>query len=177
MLVALAGVTALAASSQAVIVLTPLDSSVTAPIVNEANITPAQLSNGAFGLGPVTDTGGFTVSTTNGLSALEVGEVSGLAFGGDLTLTVLLDGSVVLYSDSSVANNPLTVDVLDSLGNLTGTHTVTYTATFTGFSPFSEGYLGGFKVDAFEAVPEPASFGALTIGAIGLIARKRRSGK
>lgn len=178
MLVVLAGVAALAASSQAVIVITPLDASVTNPIVNEADITPIQLSNGAFGIGTVTDIGGFTVSSSTGLSQLVVNEVSAQVFStGTLTLTVLLDGSTVLYSDTTNTDNPLKLSQVTNLPNLLGTHLVTYAATFTGTDPFASGYIGGFSVDAFEAVPEPVSLATLGVGIIGLIARKRRSGK
>jgi hypothetical protein len=178
MLVVLAGVTALAASSQAVIVITPLDASVTNPIQNEADITPVQLSNGAFGLGTVTDTGGFTISSTTGLTQLVVDEVSAQVFTtGILSLTVLLDGTTTLYSDISITDNPLKLSQVTNLPGLTGTHTVTYTASFLGTDPGSVGYLGGFSVDGFEAVPEPLPYATLGIGILGLMARKRRSGK
>jgi hypothetical protein len=179
-LVVLAGLTALAAPSQAVITLSNASGpagSVEFTQSNEALFTPSQLSQGAFGTGLVTDTGSFDVTTTSGLSKLQVGEVSGLASGGVLTLTVLVN-SMVIYSDSSTSDNPLLLSNITTWSPpLAGTNVVSYTATFTGTSPAAVGYLGGFTVDAYEAVPEPASFAAMGIGVIGLIARRRRSGK
>jgi hypothetical protein len=177
-LVALTGLATLAASAGATISITPLDSSVSVTLQNEASILPNQLSGGVPGAGTITpDTGSFLVSSTTGLTQLEVGEVSGLAMDGTLTLTVLLDGTTVLYSDSTSTDNPLTTSHAVALGSLTGVHTVSYSATWTGNGSESVGYLGGFTVDAFEAVPEPASVAVMGVGVIGLLARRRRSSK
>jgi hypothetical protein len=180
MLVGLAGVAALSATSQAVITLSNASGpagSVVFTQSNEALFTPTQLSEGAFGVGPVTDTGSFDVTSTSGLNELQVGEVSGLAAGGILTLTVLVN-STVIYSDSSAIDNPLMLSNITTWSpTLPGTNVVSYTATFSGANAGSIGYLGGFTVDAYEAVPEPASYAAMGIGMIGLIARRRRNTK
>lgn len=177
-LVVLTGLTALVASSYATVTITPLDGSVSATLQNEASVLPAQLSGGVFGAGPITpDSGAFLVSSTSGITGIQVGEVSGLTWDGTLDLTVTLDGTTTLYYDSTSTDNPLSLANFVSTGVLTGTHLITYTATFTGNGSDAVGYLGGFTVDAFEAVPEPASFAAMGVGIIGLIARKRRSSK
>jgi len=176
-LVILGGLTALVAQSSAAITITPLDASVTAA-GNEASLLPMQLSNGVTGVGPVVDSGAFLVTTDGGLTELQVGEVSGLTDNGNLQLTVLLDGSTILYQDQTVSDNPL-IQYNDNIfgSPLLGTHLVQYFATYTGNAADSQGYLGGFTVDAYEAVPEPAPLAAMGIGIIGILARRRRSGK
>jgi len=177
-LVVLVGLTALAASSNATISITPLDSTVTNNLPNEATCLPTQLSAGLSGPGTIVpDYGSFLISSDSGITGIQVGEVTGFAVDGVLTLDVTLDGTSI-YSDTTNIDNPLiAVGPTVPLGLLTGTHLVEYTATFTGYGADSEAYLGGFTVDGFEAVPEPASFAAMGIGIIGLIARKRRSSK
>jgi hypothetical protein len=187
-LLVLAGLAALVVPSQATITFSSFTSDFTlAPsITNQINATPPQLSNFPKGTGTVTDTGSFDVSSTFGITALDVNEVDGFAFGGSVSLDVTLwtgttlatEGPALatLYSQSASGsalippfqNNPLT---------LAGTHLVTYTAQYVGASKTGIGYLGGFAVDAYEAVPEPAAYAALGVGIVGLLARRRRSGK
>ena len=185
-LAVVAGITALAASSQAVITFSSYTSDFNVSSANQISATPSQLSNFVFGAGPVSDTGNFDVSATHGLDELEVTEVDGFAVGGTLSLTV------TLYNGATVASG--VEDVLytgtDSGGPLTpianvtllspvaaGTHYVSYVATFTGSSSAALGYLGGFAVNAYEPVPEPASFATVGVGIIVLLARRRRSSK
>jgi len=178
-LVAIAGLSVLATSAQAVITITPLDSTVKVPFQNEASILPSQLSEGVTGIGTITpDMGSFDISSTTGLTGLKVGEVHGLAVEGLLSLTVWLDGTTILYSDATSSNNPLVPSSgLYSFNGGTSTHVVSYEATWTGNAPWSVGALGKFTVDGFEAVPEPAPVAVMSVGVIGLIARKRRSSK
>jgi len=185
-LVALAGLAVLAVPSQAVITFSSFSSdfSVAASATNQINATPPSLSNFVVGVGPATDSGHFDVSSSGVLTGLDVNEVDGFALGGTLSLTVTLyngptAGSGVLetlYSGTAVGGwiSPLFQD--NSLA-LTGTHYVTYLATYTGGSSAAVGYLGGFAVAAYEAVPEPAAYATLGIGVIGLLARRRRSRK
>jgi hypothetical protein len=184
--VVVAGLAVLAASSQATITFSAYtsDFSLASGASNQINSTPPQLSNFPMGIGVVTDTGHFDLSSSTMLTALDVNEVDGFAIGGSVTLTVTLyNGSTaasgvlaVLYSGSGV-NGALIPYSQDNLVSLTGTHYVDYSATFTGVTPGAIGYLGGFAVDAYEAVPEPAAYATLGIGVIGLLASRRRSRK
>jgi len=185
-LVVLAGITALAASSQAVITFSNWSSDFTVSSVNQISSTPSQLSNFVYGTGSVTDTGSFDVSGTKGLSELEVTEVDGFAIDGTLSLTVTLysgatTGSTPLTTlyTGTISGGVLTPIVADNLFSpaVTGTHAVSYSAVFTGNASDAVGYLGGFAVNAYEPVPEPASYATVGVGIIGLIARRRRSGK
>jgi hypothetical protein len=181
----LAGLAVLAVPSQAVITFSSYTGDFNVGPPNQISSTPPHLSNFPIGVGVVSDAGHFSVSGSSPITALDVNEVDGFAYLGTVALNVTLwsgstyssPGSVLatLYNSSSIGtltptyqNNPL---------NLTGTHLVTYSASFTGFAPASVGYLGGFAVDAYQAVPEPAAYATLGIGLIGLLARRRRSGK
>jgi len=186
-LVVLAGLAALAVPSQAVITFSSFTSDFSLsgpPVTNQINATPPQLSNFPMGVGPVTDSGHFDVSSSTMLTALDVNEVDGFAIGGTVSLTVTLyNGSTAgsgvlqtLYSGSGTGGSVVPF-FQDNPLSLTGTHYVSYTATFTGATPAAIGYLGGFAVDAYEAVPEPAAYATLGIGLIGLLARRRRSAK
>jgi len=164
------------------------DFSVDPSITNQINATPPNLSNFPMGVGTVSDTGYFSVTGSTPITALDVNEVDGFAYLGTVTLTVdLYTGSsistpgtvmAVLYSESASGIGVLTPPFQNNALSLSGTHLVTYTATFAGLAPSSLGYLGGFSVDAYQqAVPEPAAYAALGIGIIGLLARRRRGGK
>jgi len=189
-LVVLAGLAVLAAPSQAVITFSNYTSDFNVGPDNQISSTPPQLSNFPTGIGPVVDSGNFDVTTTFGLTELDVNEVDGFAYQGTVSLTVTMyDGPTnlspvltTLYSGTT--NNIILPGVLLPLFQnnpfgtpLMGTYYVSYTATYVGQSPASLGYLGGFAVDAYEAVPEPAAYAALGIGVIGLLARGRRSRK
>lgn len=197
-LVVIAGVAVLAASSQAVITFSNYTSDFTVGPSNQISATPPNLSNFVSGptQGTVTeDTGSFYVSSSIGISELDVNEVDGFADGnGTVGLTVSLyntsGGSPVgspietLYYGNT---NNASTDVLTPItGNtyqdnlfatpLTGLYYVQYDATFSGNSA-SDGYLGGFAVEAFEGVPEPSAYAALGVGLMGLLVRGRRSRK
>jgi len=186
-LLVLAGLAALAVPSQATITFSSFTSDFTLnpAVSNQISATPPQLSNFPMGIGTVTDSGQFDVSSTFGLTALDVNEVDGFAAGGTVNLTVTLykgttvgSGVMTVLYNETASGGTLTPPFQDNpLTSVTGTHLVTYTATFKGTSPFAIGYLGGFAVDAYEAVPEPAAYATLGIGIIGLLARRRRSGK
>ena len=194
-LVVLAGVAVLAATSQATISFTNYGAqfSVDLSASNQINATPPQLSNFPTGIGTVTDSGTFDINSTAGISELDVNEVDGFAIDGTLSLTVTLykgagAGSGVLetvYSGTgtSAANSGNTSALMPLFTTnlfspvLAGEHLVSYSASFTGDDVNAEGYLGGFAVDGYEAVPEPSAYAALGLGVVGLIARKRRSGK
>jgi len=184
----LAGLAVLTVPSQAVITFSNYtsDFSVDPHATNQINATPPSLSNFPKGIGTVTDMGSFDVSSTFGINALDVNEVDGFAFGGSVSLMVTLyngplGGSgveAVLYNQT-VTGGALIPPFQNNNISITGTHFVTYVATYVGTlpAPAGIGYLGGFAVDAYEAVPEPTALAALGIGIIGLLARRRRSGK
>jgi hypothetical protein len=194
-LVVLAGVAVLAATSQATITFSNYgsDLSVDSSAINQINATPPQLENFVSGTGTVTDMDSFIINSTMGLNEMDVNEVDGTALEGQVSLTVnLYNGTTVgsglletLYSGTgtSAANSGITTALLpldwyNTLSPIvTGPHLVTYTAQFTGYDANAVGYLGGFAVDAYEAVPEPSAYAALGIGVLGLVTRKRRSGK
>jgi hypothetical protein len=132
--------------------------------------------------------GSFDVTTSTSMIALDVNEVFGFTYNGTVSLTVdLYNGTTVasgvqatLYSESAVGGIfGATLSPSDQNNNIsfTGTKLITVQASFTGTSGASLGYLGGFAVDAYDAVPEPAAYATLGIGIIGLLARRRRSGK
>jgi len=191
----LAGLAVLAVPSQATITFSAYTSDFTVnPVAtNQINATPPQLSNFPTGVGTVTDSGNFDISSTRGLTALDVNEVDGYVIDGTLDLTVTLyNGATVasgvmetLYvgTASSAANSGSTSNLLPLLTNnafspvLMGTHYVSYSATFVGDDAGALGYLGGFAVDGYEAVPEPSAYAALGLGVVGLMVRKRRSRK
>jgi len=194
-LVILAGVAVLAATSQATITFSNYgaDLTVDSAATNQINATPPQLSNFVYGVGTVTDADSFIVDSTAGINELDVNEVDGSAVDGTISLTVnVYNGTTVgsglldnLYSGTgtSSAGSLSTSDLMplfqfNSISPLmTGQHLVTYSAQFTGYDGGAVGYLGGFAVDAYEAVPEPSAYAVLGIGVVGLIARKRRSRK
>jgi hypothetical protein len=194
-LVVLAGVAVLAATSQATITFSNYGAqfSVNVSGSNQINTTPPQLANGVMGVGTVTDSGSFDINSTAGLSELDVNEVDGFAIDGTLGLEVTLYNGADLSSGvmqtlytgvgSSAANSQVTSALMPLFTTnlfspiLTGEHLITYSAQFTGSDADAVGYLGGFAVDGYEAVPEPSAYAALGLGIIGLVARKRRSGK
>jgi hypothetical protein len=195
-IIVLAGVAVLAASSQAVITFSNYGSqfTVTGSAVNQINATPPALSNFPHGIGTVTNSGTFDINSTKGISQLDVNEVDGFVMDGSLSLTVTLykgaDASSgvmeTLYTGSgssasmSFHASPLlplySVNYFTPLA-LTGEHLVSYSASFTGSDKSALGYLGGFALDGYEAVPEPAAYATLGLGVIGLLARRRRSAK
>jgi len=190
----LAGLAALAASSQATISFSNLnglvgDNNVTLnDAANQMNATAINLIDFPTGAGMVTAQGSFDVTTTTLMLALDVNEVFGFAYNGTVSLTVdLYNGTTVasgvqatLYSESAVAG-VLAAKLSPSFQNnnisFTGTKLITVSASFMGTGGTSLGYLGGFAVDAYDAVPEPAAYATLGVGIIGLLARRRRSGK
>jgi hypothetical protein len=195
-LIVTAGVAVLATSSQAVITFSNYNSQFTfdPSTPNQLSPTPPQLSNVVFGTGPVTDTGSFDVASTAGIAELDVNEVDGFAVDGNLSLTVTVyNGATIssgvlenLYSSSidsptnSLDFNTLVPTFQDNFFSpilLTGTHAVSYTATFNGYDASAMGYLGGLAIDAYEPVPEPSAYAVLGLGVIGLLIRRRRSVK
>jgi len=181
-LVVLAGMTALAASSQAVITFSSwtADFQLSGTSSNQITSHPAGLSNFIFGAGTSIATGSFDVMGTKGIDDLEVNEVASAVSNGTLNLTVTLEGAtpVTLYDETATPGGNLTpIFQNNPLPNMTGVLTVDYTATYTGNSASSYGYLGTFAVNAYEPVPEPASIATVGLGIIGLISRRRRSGK
>jgi len=194
-LVVLAGLAVLAVPSQAVITFSNYSSQFTfdPSTPNQLSPTPPQLSNVVFGTGSVSDSGSFDISSSSGLTALDVNEVDGFAVDGNLTLTVTIytgattSSSVLetLYSAgvNSLTNsnsfNTLFPTLQDNAFSpvLTGTHAVSYTATFNGYDAGALGYLGGFAIDGYEAVPEPSAYAVLGLGVLGLFLSRRRSVK
>jgi hypothetical protein len=182
-LVVLAGLLVLAASSQAQITFGPNPSAGIVFQPNEANITPPNLSQIAFG--PASDTGSFTVSSSTGIKEIDVTDVDGQSQDGTLTLTVTdTTTGKVLYSDSTSANNPLLDETPNHVSIGTGLQTITYSATFTGSAPDSVAVINNLSVvftpngvNPPPPVPEPASFGVMGIGVVGLILRNRRRNK
>jgi len=188
-LLVLAGLAVLAVPSQATITFSNYGSQFTfnPAVSNQLKATPPNLHQSVIGMGPVSDSGAFNVSDSAGLNALDVTEVDGFAIDGELSLTVrLYQGATFienLYSSTATSPavlpiyTPLTPSIWDNpLPNLMGTYTVTYVASFTGYSACSVGYLGAFAVDAYPT-PEPSAYAALGIGVVGLLIRRRRSGK
>lgn len=180
-LVVLAGLLVLAASSQAQVVLanptSPTGDTITfGP--NEADINPVNLSGIAFST--TLDTGSFTAQSATGISEIDVTDVTAGVGDGVLTLTVF-DGATILYSDSTNTDNPLKEMQLNPVSIGTGVQTITYVASFVGSQPDSIAYLGAFSVVFTPTgsappppVPEPASFGVMGIGVVGLALRNRR---
>jgi hypothetical protein len=179
-LVVLAGLTVLAASSQAQVNLTGFTSTTgdTATIAtNEIDISPTQLDG--IATGSASATGLFVATGTPGISNISVTDVTGSVFGGVLTLTVTdLTSGLVLYSDSTANSNPLKEMQLNTVSYGSSPQTIVYAATYTGPG---YGYLGTFAVVFTPAgstppppVPEPASFGVMGIGVVGLALRNRR---
>jgi hypothetical protein len=187
-LVVIAGVAVLASSSQAIITFSNYNSQFDFnPVIsNQLKATPTHLHQPVIGSGTVTDSGSFDVKDSLGLSALDVTEVDGFAIDGKLTLTATIwEGStpVSLYNSSATSPAVLPLYTMlspsikdNSLPSLTGTYLVTYTATFQGYGPGSVGYLGSFAFDAYPT-PEPSAYAALGVGVVGLLIRRRRSGK
>jgi len=193
--VVLAGLAVLAVPSQAVITFSNYSSQFTfdPSTPNQLSPTPPQLSNVVFGSGSVTDSGSFDISSSTGLTALDVNEVDGFAVDGTLSLVVTIyTGNTTsspvlenLYSSSVVSPAatlsymPLGPTLWDNAFSpvLTGTHAVSYTATFMGYDAGGLGYLGGFAIDGYEAVPEPSAYAVLGLGVLGLFVSRRRSGK
>jgi len=194
-LVVLVGLAVLAVPSQAVITFSNYSSQFTfdPSTPNQISPTPPQLSNVVFGTGSVTDSGSFDISSSSGLTALDVNEVDGFAVDGTLSLVVTIyQGATTstpvlqdLYTSSAVSPGasltfvPLGPTFWDNAFSpaLTGTHAVSYTATFTGADAGGLGYLGGFAIDGYEAVPEPSAYAVLGLGILGLFVSRRRSGK
>jgi len=185
-LLVLAGLAVLAVPSQAVITFSSYtgDFNVDPQATNQINSTPPHLSNFPKGVGVVTDSGHFEISSTNGIKELDVNEVDGFAFGGSISLEVkLFNGTTVasgvqqILYDQVAVGGALIPPFQNNILTVTGTHLVNYEAIYTGTSPVGIGYLGGFAVDAYEAVPEPAAYATLGIGLVGLLARRRRSRK
>jgi hypothetical protein len=193
-LLVIAGLAVLAVSSQATISFSNLNGLVSDndlalnDAANQMNATAVNLIDFPVGAGTVSATGSFDVTTSTSMIALDVNEVFGVAYNGTLSLTVdLYNGTTVasgveatLYDQSAVAG-VLAARLYPTFQNnnisFTGTKLITISASFTGTSGSSLGYLGGFAVDAYDAVPEPAAYATLGIGIIGLLARRRRSGK
>jgi hypothetical protein len=193
-LLVLAGLAALVVPSQATISFSNLDGLVGDNNVmlndaaNQMNATAVNLIDFPTGAGMVTAAGSFDVGSNDMITAVDVNEVFGFTYNGTLSLTVnLYNGTTVasgiqqtLYSES-VTGGIFGATLAPSLQNnnitFTGSKLVTISASFTGTSGASLGYLGGFAVDVYDAVPEPAAYATLGIGIIGLLARRRRSGK
>lgn len=197
-LVAIAGLAVFAVPSQAVITFSNYTGDFTVGPSNQISSTPPNLSNFVSGptAGTVTeDSGHFFVSSSSGLTALDVNEVDGFSDGGGtVTLTVSLYATLLgvpvgppvqtlYYGDTNNTSadvlTPITGHTYEDNGfltPLTGTYYVSYAATFNG-NASSDGYLGGFAVEAFEGVPEPSAYAALGVGLIGLLVRGRRSRK
>jgi hypothetical protein len=188
--VVLAGLAALAVPSQATITFSNYGSQFTfnPAVSNQLKATPPHLHQSVIGAGTVSDSGAFNVSDSAGLSALDVTEVDGFAIDGQLSLTVRLYQGATFIQDlySSTATSPAILPIYTPLTpsiwdnsfspSLVGTYTVSYVASFTGYSAGSVGYLGAFAVDAYPT-PEPSAYAALGVGVVGLLIRRRRSGK
>jgi hypothetical protein len=189
-LVVLAGLAALVVPSQATINFSNLIGNNIGLnySVNQMNATADNLIDFPHGAGTVTATGSFDIVSTDKIDALDVNEVYGFVYNGTIGLTVdLYNGTTVgsgietvLYNNSvtgGILGATLTPSLQNNIVDFKGPQLITLSASFVGAGPTSLGYLGGFAIDGYEAVPEPAAYATLGIGIIGLLARRRRSRK
>ncbi|HET6246690.1 MAG TPA: PEP-CTERM sorting domain-containing protein [Tepidisphaeraceae bacterium] len=139
--------------------------------------------NGTVNPSP-TNPGYFTQASTNG-GTTKTGNVDFSTFNNPINVTITYDGANSLsFSATDGASDVFshTYMLTDTVANELAANTSTALANGTAFVGFGGG-SGGLQetqqISDFtfstSAVPEPASLGLLTLGCIGLLARRRRA--